>query len=377
MDSMDLPRPTLITRPQALRELTDTLAQESILAVDTESNSLFAYRERVCLIQFSTAEKDYLVDPLAIDDQSPLASIFASKRIEKIFHAAEYDIITLKRDFGFRFANLFDTMVAARILGWGELGLGSILKNEFGVQLNKRYQRANWGKRPLPADMLAYARLDTHYLIPLRNQLRSELKAKGRWALAVEDFRRLRYVNGRERANGNETCWRIKGVRDLSPQQAAVLMELCVYRDQVAQSINRPLFKVIGDQTLYAIACDWPDDLDALSQLPGMSYKQVRRHGKALLEAVQRGLRADPVTPPRHHRPSERFLARVEALRSWRKMVAHEMGVSSDVVLPRDLLNEIATQNPKRETELADVMEQVPWRMENFGDEILGVLDRY
>ena len=376
MDSVDLPKPTLITRPQVLRKLTDTLAQESILAVDTESNSLFAYRERVCLIQFSIAKNDYLVDPLAIDDLSPLASIFASDRIEKIFHAAEYDIITLKRDFGFSFENLFDTMLAARILGWDEVGLGSILKKEFGVQLNKRFQRANWGKRPIPADMLAYARLDTHYLIPLRNRLRSELKAKGRWTLAVEDFRRLRYVNGRDPANGRETCWRIKGSHDLSPQHAAVLKELCAYREQVAQSINRPLFKVIGDQTLYAIACDCPNDLDALSQLHGMSHKQVRRHGKALLEAVQRGLRADPVTPPRHHRPSERYLARFEALRSWRKMVAHEMGVSSDVVMPRDLLNEIATQNPKRETDLANVMEQVPWRLENFGDEILGVLDR-
>jgi ribonuclease D len=118
MDSVDLPRSTLISRPQSLRKLTDTLAQESILAVDTESNSLYAYRERVCLIQFSTTERDYLVDPLAIDDLSPLASIFASKRIEKIFHAAEYDIIMLKRDFNFRFMNLFDTMLAARILGW-------------------------------------------------------------------------------------------------------------------------------------------------------------------------------------------------------------------------------------------------------------------
>ena len=377
MDSVDLPRSTLISRPQSLRKLTDTLAQESILAVDTESNSLYAYRERVCLIQFSTTKRDYLVDPLAIDDLSPLASIFSSKRIEKIFHAAEYDIIMLKRDFDFRFTNLFDTMLAARILGWGELGLGSMLKNEFGVQVNKRFQRSNWGKRPLPADMLAYAQMDTHYLIPLRNRLRSELKAKDRWELAEEDFRRMQYINGREPANNRETCWRIKGAYDLRPQHAAVLKELCAYREQVAQSMNRPLFKVIGDQTLYAIAENCPGDLDKLKQLPGMSYKQVRRHGKALLEAVQRGLRSDPIKPPRHHRPSERYLARFEALRSWRKMVAHEMGVSSDVVLPRDLLNEIAIQNPKRETELADVMEHVPWRMENFGDEILGVLDRY
>jgi ribonuclease D len=115
--------------------------------------------------------------------------------------------------------------------------------------------------------------------------------------------------------------------------------------------------------------------MKTLSELPGMSRKQIRRHGDALLQAVQRGLQSEPVNPPRHPRPNEKYLARVEALRSWRKMVAHEMGVKSDVILPRDLLNELASQNPHREKELADVLEQVPWRMENFGDEILSVLD--
>lgn len=375
MDSVDLPRPNLITSPQALRKLAGSLAKESIVAVDTESNSLFAYQERVCLIQFSTSQADYLVDPLAMDDLSPLAPIFASKRIEKVFHAAEYDIITLKRDFDFKFGNLFDTMLAARILGWGEVGLGSILKNEFGVHLNKRYQRANWGKRPLPTDMLAYAQMDTHYLIRLRERLRAELKANALWALAVEDFRRLQGVNGREPGSNREACWRVKGARDLTPQQVAVLKELCLYRDQVAKSIDRPLFKVIGDQTLYAIAAACPEGLEGLRQLPGMSQKQIQRHGKALLNATRRGLRADPIPPQRRPRPNNRYLGRIDALRSWRKAVAREMGVSSDVVLPRDLLYEIAAKNPRGEGDLIEILVQVPWRMEHFGDEILGVLD--
>jgi ribonuclease D len=371
----DLPRPRLVTHSKELQRLAENLSQEEILAVDTESNSLYAYQEQVCLIQFSTPQTDYLVDPLALEDLSPLGKIFANPQIEKIFHAAEYDIITLKRDFGFHFDNLFDTMLAARILGWGEIGLGPILQKEFGIHLNKRYQRANWGTRPLSADMMAYARLDTHYLIPLRQRLFTELKAKDRWALAAEDFQRLQYINGREPGNNGEACWRIKGAYDLNPQQAAVLKELCEYRDQVARSINRPLFKVISDNTLFAITVDCPMDMKTLSELPGMSRKQIRRHGDALLQAVQRGLQSEPVNPPRHPRPNEKYLARVEALRSWRKMVAHEMGVKSDVILPRDLLNELASQNPHREKELADVLEQVPWRMENFGDEILSVLD--
>ena len=147
MNSTSLPKPVMITRPQALSKMANRLGSEPILAVDTESNSLFAYQERVCLIQFSTPQEDFLVDPLALDDLSPLERLFADPQIEKIFHAAEYDLITLKRDFKFDFENLFDTMVAARILGWEEIGLGSILKAEFDVELNKRYQRANWGRR--------------------------------------------------------------------------------------------------------------------------------------------------------------------------------------------------------------------------------------
>ena len=162
MDISSLSKPVLITRPDALIQLANQLANEPILAVDTESNSLYAFQEQVCLIQFSTPQDDFLVDPLALDDLSPLAGLFADPKIEKIFHAAEYDLITLKRDYHFDFENLFDTMIAARILGWEKIGLGSILKSEFDVELNKRYQRANWGKRPIPSEMVNYARLDTH-----------------------------------------------------------------------------------------------------------------------------------------------------------------------------------------------------------------------
>jgi ribonuclease D len=139
------------------------------VAVDTESNSLFAYREQVCLVQFSTTQADFLVDPLALADLTPLAPLFADPKIEKVFHAAEYDLLCLKRDFGFSFANLFDTMLAGRILGRKEIGLGAMLEAFYGVQADKRHQRANWGQRPLPAPLLEYATLDTHYLIPLRD----------------------------------------------------------------------------------------------------------------------------------------------------------------------------------------------------------------
>src|SRR5690606_29531 len=131
---------------------------------DTESNSLYAYRERVCLIQLSTRSRDYILDPLIIVDMSPLAPLLADPGVEKVFHAAEYDLICLHRDYGFIVNNLFDTMVAARICGYKAIGLGSLLSEFLGVELDKRHQRDDWGERPLPPDSLRYAQMDTHYL---------------------------------------------------------------------------------------------------------------------------------------------------------------------------------------------------------------------
>ena len=141
--------PIMIAQPESLWRLANKLSAESLLAVDTESNSLYAYREQVCLIQFSTNEQDYLIDPLVLDDLSPLAQLFANPGIEKIFHAAEYDLICLKRDFGFTVNNIFDTMMAARVLGRNAVGLATILEVEFNVHVDKRCQRADWGQRPL------------------------------------------------------------------------------------------------------------------------------------------------------------------------------------------------------------------------------------
>ena len=367
-------QPTAITSRGALQRLVEILCREPIVAVDTESNSLFAYREQVCLIQFSTPAADYLVDPLQLEDLSPLADLFGSPEVEKVFHAAEYDLICLKRDFHFEFANLFDTMLAARILGRQAVGLGAMLEVEFGVKMDKRHQRANWGQRPLPPHLLDYARLDTHYLIPLRDCLRQELLEKDLWQLACEDFTRICLTNCQAPEEKIPLCWRISGAYDLTPQQAAILLELCRYRDRSARALNRPLFKVMNDQTLLAIARTPPRNLNELGLLPGMSQNQIQRHGAQLLEAVRRGLLAKPIQLPRPRRPNEQLLHRLERLRQWRKQAGLKMGVSSDVVLPRDLLYTLAEQNPHAIEELAALMHEVPWRLEHFGDQILEAL---
>ena len=379
MAPANLPDPIFIARPAALQRLADELRREAIIAVDTESNSLYVYYERVCLIQFSTPRQDYLVDPLALQDLSPLRPIFASQEIEKVFHAAEYDVICLKRDFQFSFNRLFDTMIAARILGHNSLGLGSILKAEFGVQVDKRHQRANWGERPLPPHLMAYAQLDTHYLIHIRQRLYRELVSKSLWPLAFEDFKRLEKANGianRRTNDKNNEFWRINGASELDPTAAAVLRELCLYREQAARQANLPLFKIIGDKTLLAIAARLPREAEELARIAGMSALQMKRHGAALLAAIQRGLNSPPLYPPRQRRPDESYLGRLEALKEWRKRTARKMGVNSDVVLPRDILHTIAEENPRHAYHLGEIMQEVPWRLANFGDEILYLLKR-
>jgi ribonuclease D len=369
-----LARPVLITDAEALQRLARTLSTHTQVAVDTESNSLYAYQERVCLMQFSIPGVDFLVDPLAVKNLSPLGNFFRDTTIEKIFHAAEYDLICLKRDFDFEFANLFDTMVAARILGKKGLGLGSLLASEFDIHIEKKYQRANWGQRPLPEHLLHYAMLDTHYLQALRERLHTELEKSQLLALAQEDFRRLCQVNGKNGQNKNPDCWRVNGAHDLHPQNAAVLRELCNYRDQVARAMNRPLFKVFNDTTLIGLAEKCPTNLDELGKIHGMSQRQVKRHGQALLNVIQTGLKARPIYPKHAPRPSDRYLYRVDALRNWRKNTARNLGVQSDVILPRDLMYELVEKEPKDIGELKEILNEVPWRLEHFGEQIINVL---
>jgi ribonuclease D len=375
MSASLMKKPVWIDRPHTLEAMVKDLVRYPLLAVDTESNSLYVYREQVCLIQFSTGETDYLVDPLALTDLSPLSPIFADPKIEKIFHAAEYDIICLKRDFGFKFANIFDTMVASRVLGKQAVGLAAILKESFGIALDKRYQRANWGRRPLPAPQLAYARLDTHYLIELRNQLKAELERCGRWDLAREDFDRTCKTGIPNLEHSLAACYRMPGSQDLTSTQLGILQALCEYRDERAREANLPPFKILSNKVLLQIAVNRPHTAEELQQVDGLSPRLVRQHSFGLLEAVERGLEMQPVQRNHFHtRPSDSFLYRLENLRNWRKDAGEALGVPSDVILPRDVLEIIAQANPRQMDELAEIMGDLPTRLEKFGSKILNVL---
>jgi len=367
---------TFITKQVEWAALLDSLYDQSAIAVDTESNSLYAYQERICLIQFSTREGNYIVDTLSGLDLAPLARVFADPGIQKVFHAAEYDVKCLKRDFGFHFANLFDTMWAARILGWPRVGLGDVLKETFDVRTNKRYQRYNWGKRPLDPEALAYASLDTRYLLPLRDLQFDALIQKGRWAEAQEVFDQIAASEPTFRPFDPEDFRCIKGALDLTGQEQAILRMLYVWRDREARHQDRPPFKVLNDRTLLSLAQARPRTRDELIGVPGLKPYHVRRYGRYILRAIRRGARAQPPEPPppppRH---SETELERFQALRTWRNQVATRRGVDADVVVSNTVLWALAERNPRSIEDLNDIEELGPWKREVYGQEILKVLE--
>jgi len=368
--------PTWVDRPLTFQRMLEDLSRYPMLAIDTESNSLFAYREQVCLIQFSTGRSDYLVDPLALHDLEGLAPLFADPAIEKVFHASEYDLICLKRDFNYKFTNIFDTMQAARVLGRQAVGLGSMLEGEFGILLDKHYQRANWGLRPLPHPMLAYARLDSYYLIPLRHRLKADLEATGRWPLAAEDFQRLCNVDLPVLDNGVDACWRVAGRHELDHRHLAVIQELCRYRDHLAQLADVPPFKIFGSDTLLLIAQQCPANLEELREISGMNARRLERYGEGLLKAVQTGLQTAPVYRQSNPRPDGDFLQRIEWLRAWRKKAGQVMGVESDVILPRDVMEAIAQADPRNLSQLTLLMKDLPYRLSTFGEQILKAIQQ-
>lgn len=372
MKLQTLPPPIWVDQQKSFTHMVADLSTQPRIAVDTESNSLHAYRERVCLIQFSTPKKDYVVDPLAIQDLALLGPLFSNPNIEKIFHAAEYDLICLKRDYDFTFAELFDTMQAARILGYSQVGLDNLLAEKFGVKMDKRHQKADWGARPLTPVQVDYARFDTHFLFQLRDLLEQELRESERWELAREDFvLGCRVGETKERNNShNGAAWkRFAGRKDLSLRELTVLSELCFCRDQIAERLDRPVFKVIGDDILLEIARTLPEKDVDLAGI-GLSPRQIKLWGAEILMATRRGVEAPLVKREQHKRPSDAVLKRLEKLKAWRKKVAKEMSVESDVVLPKMYLGMLSENPPGSVQELETAMQESPTRFRKYGGEI-------
>lgn len=376
MTPLTLPPAQLITTMGALLPAVDALRRAGIFALDTESNSLYAYHHRVCLIQLSTPSTDYLIDALALRDLEPLRQLVAEPDIEVVMHAAENDILLLHRDFDFRFARVFDTLWAARVLGWKQAGLAAILLEQFEVEQDKRMQRTDWGQRPLTAAQLEYARLDTHYLLPLRQRQMDELKQRRRWQEALEAFAGLTNIIWEDK--DPPTFWRVPGAYDLEPPRQAILQAVFEWREKAAERQDVPPFKVMNNDVLLALAQQAPATESELHQIKGMGRNLRGPAARSLLQAVRKGQQNPPPRPPerpfRFPRPDDAMLASFDRLRAWRTQAAQERGVDPDVVLTNQMLMAIARALPTSLDALATTGLLGPWKLETYGPDIVRII---
>ncbi len=337
----------LITAKEHLAEVVVELAQCRRLAFDTESNGFYAHKEKVCLIQISSPSEDFIVDPIAFKDISALAPLFADPGIEKLFHAGEYDVLCLKRDYGFTFANLYDTMIAARILGAKELGLAAAIERHFGIVISKRLQRADWGKRPLTHEMIRYAQGDTHFLMRLADIQKKLLLEKGRMEDAKESFIDLAALEPTLKTFDPEGFWKLVGRDIIDGHPMAVLKEIWLYRENQALSRDRAPFRVMPEDLMVRIAQAMPETRAALAAVCGMSPYILERFGAGLLAAIEKGKTAPPISrspsmAPKLKRLSDLEWRTFEALRAWRKIRSGNDAVEPVVIMTTGNLRALA-----------------------------------
>jgi ribonuclease D len=367
----------LVTTADRLAEIAAVLCSQSEFAVDLEMDSLHHYQEKVCLIQVSTRTDSWLIDPLALKDLSPLAEPLGDPGIRIVMHGADYDIRSLHRDFGIEVQNLFDTMLASRFLGITEFGLAALLKARFGIELNKKYQKADWSKRPLSPEMSAYAAADTSDLLALYDQLNAELIEKGRLGWLEEECALLCLARVTEKEG--PLFLSCKGAGKLKGRSLAVLEELLQLRSRQARELDRPPFKVLSADTLLEAAEKRPRSLADLTGIKGMTPGQVQRFGERILAAVSVALALPEEELPRFPRqrrdePTDGAKERLKCLKSWRDLYSSVQGLEPGVVAPNWLLESAADRDPAAVADLDGISGMREWQKRAYGLELLKTL---
>ena len=367
----------IINVTDRLAEVAAVLSRQTEIAVDLEMDSLHNYREKVCLIQISTRSESWLIDPLAIKDLSPLAGPLSDPDILVVMHGSDYDIRSLHRDFGIEVNNLFDTMIAARFLGIPEFGLAALLKARFGIELDKKYQRADWSKRPLSREMSAYAVADTSDLLPLYDQFRLELAQNGRLPWVEEECRLV--CQARVTEKEGPLFLYCKGAGKLRGRNLAILEGLLQLRDELAKNQDRPPFKIMSAETLLEIAESTPRTTQELSRIKGMTPSQINRYGSELLEAVTRGIEMPEERLPRFPRARKNDLIegareRLKKLKSWRDQRSAELGLEPGLLAPNWLLESFADFNPATSAGFESISGLRQWQKDLFANDMIGVV---
>jgi ribonuclease D len=370
-----MPLPQILTKTEQVAQFAAELEKHPVIAVDLEADSMHNYQEKVCLLQFSTPTTTLLIDPLQGADLASLNPVLSNPQIRKIFHAADYDIRCLARDFDIEINGLFDTMISSQFLGEERFGLADVLRKYFSVELDKQYQRADWSKRPLSEAMIRYAAEDTSHLHDLVEILEGQLIAKGRLEWVEEEFALMEKV--RFAVHEGPLFLRFKGAGTLDRRQLAVLENLLQWRDIEARRQDRPLYKIFGNKELLEIARQTPKRLE---QISGISPRILDRYGKKIMPAIQTALEIPdselPVYPRGERRQKDpQIEKRINRLKDWRKKVAAELQLDPGVLINNALLEELARKQPRSEQELSDIDLLKNWQRRVLGEGILNTLN--
>jgi len=368
----------MINTRNELENFVGTIENEKAVGVDLEADSMYHFKEKVCLIQMAATNINVVIDPLVVKDLSPLKPIFKRGDICKIFHGADYDVRSLYRDFRITIHNLFDTELASRFLGVPETGLEAVLKKKFAVTLDKKFQRKDWSRRPLPPDMIAYAAEDARYLLPLAQGLKAELDERNRLGWVNEECEYLSRVRPIT-VNDQPLYLNFKGAGKLDSRSLAVLENLLGFRREVARRKDKPLFRIFGNRSLMELAGKKPLNLKQLEKTRALSSRQISMYGRQMLAAIQGAMNLPaeelPVYPRKKSpRISLAVAGRVKALRTWRDKQAQKLAIDPALICNKALMSTIAVQRPLNLSELAAIKEMKNWQKKEFGRDIVRVL---
>ncbi len=342
------------------------------LALDTEGASFHRFLDRIYLLQISTRKHSAIIDPLPIGSPAKLGQLLQSKAVEVVFHDADYDLRLLHQDYGWHVTNIFDTRVASQLLGIKSFGLAALLDQYFDVKLDKKHQRADWSMRPLTADMLEYAAQDTRYLLQLKDQMQGELERRGRLHWAQEEFARLEGTRW-EVEESMEGFLRLKGARDLSRRELAVLREIANWRDTVAEQLDRATFRVMGNEALFEIARRAPKNTAELGAIKGMPKGMIERAGADIISAIRRGMEAPEAELPKFPKgqrwnKDRDFDEKVNRLKVVRDAAATRLELDPGVLCSRERLENVARSGAKTVIDLAAVPDLRRWQIEEMGE---------
>ena len=370
----------VITRRADLDQWVVGLDNNGIIAVDIEADSLYHFKEKVCLIQMASARQTVVIDPLAVKNLSALKPVFRNNAIQKVLHGSDYDVRSLHRDFKISINNLFDTQVAARFLGYAETGLEAVLKKELGISIDKKYQRKDWSKRPLPPEMIAYAASDVCHLIELAERLQKKLIEKERLDWVKEECRLLSRVRAAEAGNG-PLFVNFKGAGKLEPRQLAVLENLLQLRMDIAREKDRPLYRVIGNRPLMTLALAAPTNRKKLEKSGALSVKQREMYASRVIKAIQAAVKIPAKKLPHYPRTKTPKVPgivaeRMRVLRKWRDERANQLQIDPALVGTKALLGAIAISRPQKKADLSKIDGFKRWQAKEFGKELIDLLKK-